>query len=1018
MGAPVEVLELVERFKRNRDSYRLPGYKEAQLRQEFIDPLFESLGWDMANKQGYAEPYKDVIHEDSIKIGADTKAPDYCLRVGGTRKFFVEAKKPAVNVRLESDAAYQLRRYAWSSKLPLSILTNFDVFAVYDCTMKPAQLEHPSNSRVLLVSYEEYDSRWDEIAEVFSRDAVLKGFYDSFATTTKRKRGTAEVDTAFLEDIDSWRAKLAKNLNLRNPNLDAATLNWAVQQTIDRIIFLRISEDRGIEPYGQLRDAVVGKDAYAALGQRFRQADDKFNSGLFHFGTERGREPPDTTTLALSLDGTVLKSIVTNLYYPESPYEFSVLPPEILGQVYEQFLGKTIVLEGGRAKIELRPEVAKAGGVYYTPARIVDRINSTTLEPLLAKADVRAFRSGRSGLRLVDPACGSGSFLLDAYQKVLDWYLASYLVDVARWSKGTAATVREDGRGSWRLTTTERKRILLAHVYGVDIDPQAVEVTKLSLLLKVLEGETQETLAHQLALFHERALPDLTDNIKCGNSLVGPDFLRTHAQGMSNRAKKEVNAFDWVAEFPAIFAAGGFDAVVTNPPWLMAGYYVKPALSYFQAAYATATGKFDLYHLFIEKALQLCSEAGRVGMIVPNKLFHTRAAGALRAALVGSGRLEEIIDFGDVQLFARATNYSCLLFMGSPTTPNVPVRYARSDGALSESGSYDVTTENLRRPTWTFVGTEDESLFARMRSVGRPLHELTRHFGNGVQTGADRVLLVGPGTATKLGLEASGMRSFLRGRDVRRYAVASGRSLVVFPYQAGLERFEIIDEAHLAGWPNLAAYLEGNRGLLEQRVWFGKTAAELAGAWYGLMYVDRPDAFESRHLVTPSLAKRSGFAIDEGSLFATGTAGVLSVVPKAGIAESLEYLLAILNSALLTYYAIAHSPVFRGGYHKFSRAYIESLPIPRVDPDVPADKAVHDQLAGLAIERMQIEDDVRAAKTPHDKIAARRRALETEAAIDGLVFDLYGLSTEEADSIQSAEFARVKPAINAPASHA
>jgi hypothetical protein len=1003
MSAPNVVLELVERFGRNRDTYRQPGYKEAQLRQEFIDPFFEALGWDMSNKQGYAEAYKDVIHEDSLKIGPETKAPDYCLRVGGTRKFFIEAKKPAVNVKMESDAAYQLKRYAWSAKLPLGILTNFDVFAAYDCTKKPAQLEHPSNARLLLVSYVDYASRWAEIADVFSRDAVLKGLFDSFAGAVKAKRGTTEVDSAFLAEIDSWRAALARNLNLRNPRLAADTLNWAVQQTIDRIVFLRICEDRGIEPYGQLRTAVAGKEAYASLGQRFQQADDKFNSGLFHFRQEKGREPPDATTLGLAVDDGVLRSVVADLYYPESPYEFSVLPPDILGQVYEQFLGKTIVVEGGRARVELRPEVAKAGGVYYTPTHIVDRINATTLAPLLADSDVQALWAGKSALRVVDPACGSGGFLLDAYQKLLDWYIAAYVLEIPRWSKGPAATIREDGRGGWRLTTTERKRILLAHVYGVDLDPQAVEVTKLSLLLKVLEGETQETLAQQLALFHQRALPDLGDNIKCGNSLVGPDFIEGFSKGLSAQAKARVNAFDWSAEFPAIFADGGFDALVMNPPWLMAGYYVKPALAYFQSRYTTATGKYDMYYLFIERALRLCSETGRIGMIVPNKMFHTVAAIALREAVAGSQRLEEIVDFGDAKLFARATNYSCLLLLGPPATPARSITYARSDARLNARELFTVDPSDLGRLPWTFTGSAKGAIFGRMRSVSRPLRDLVAHFGNGAQTGADTIYLLDAATAAGLRLEPAGLAPFLRGRDVRRYAVARGRTSVVFPYRSVNNRFVPVDESELAGWPNVEAYLTGHRKRLSSRQWFGKTATELSGAWYGLMYLDHPKAFRSRHLLTPSLANRSSFAIDEGSLFATGTAGVVSVVPRDDISESIEYLLAVLNSTLLTYFAVAHSPIFQGGYYKFSKAYIDDLPIRRIDPNVPADIAIHDRLRALAIERMRIEADVDAATTPHDKLMRVRRASETEAAIDGLVFSLYGLGSEEAEVIRATE---------------
>ena len=153
MPAPALIHELVERFDRNRDAYRSGQYNETQARREFIDPFFEALGWDVNNRQGYAEAYKDVIHEDAIKIGGATKAPDYCFRIGGTRKFFVEAKKPSVKLRDDISAAFQLRRYAWSAKLPLSLLTDFDEFAIYDCRGKPDKSDKPSSGRVLMLDY-------------------------------------------------------------------------------------------------------------------------------------------------------------------------------------------------------------------------------------------------------------------------------------------------------------------------------------------------------------------------------------------------------------------------------------------------------------------------------------------------------------------------------------------------------------------------------------------------------------------------------------------------------------------------------------------------------------------------------------------------------------------------------------------------------------------------------------------------------------------------------------------------
>src|SRR5207302_1099498 len=170
MAAPQLVLELIERYNRNRAAYRSEQYNEARLRIEFLNPFFEALGWDINNRQGYAEAYKDVIYEDAIKIGKATKAPDYCFRIGGTRKFFVEAKKPAVNLKDASEPAFQLRRYAWSAKLPLSVLTDFEEFAIYDCRIKPDQSDKATTARIMYFPYTDYPQRWDEIASIFSRE--------------------------------------------------------------------------------------------------------------------------------------------------------------------------------------------------------------------------------------------------------------------------------------------------------------------------------------------------------------------------------------------------------------------------------------------------------------------------------------------------------------------------------------------------------------------------------------------------------------------------------------------------------------------------------------------------------------------------------------------------------------------------------------------------------------------------------------------------------------------------------
>ncbi len=340
-----KLVELVDRFRTNIDVYKKSAYNEAQVRREFIDPFFEALGWDVSNKQGYAEQYKEVVLEDTIKVERSTRAPDYSFRIGGQRKFFVEAKKPAVNIKEDVSPSYQLRRYAWSAKLPLSIVTDFEELSVFNCQMKPSPADKPGIGRIGYYTFDEYLGKFDALYDIFSKEAILKGSFDRYAQSTKGKKGTAEVDREFLKEIERWRELLAKNIALRNPDVSIYELNYAVQKIIDRIIFLRICEDRGIEPYGQLQTNAEGKGVYTHLLNHFRLAESKYNSGIFDFDT-------DKITGTLTINDRVLKTIVQSLYYPKSPYEFSVLGVEILGNVYEQFLGKVIRLTAGhQAKV-------------------------------------------------------------------------------------------------------------------------------------------------------------------------------------------------------------------------------------------------------------------------------------------------------------------------------------------------------------------------------------------------------------------------------------------------------------------------------------------------------------------------------------------------------------------------------------------------------------------------------------------------------------------------------------------
>jgi len=1072
LKAPKEIIELIDRFGQQLEAYQSDQYNETQLRREFLDPFFKALGWDMDNQAGYAEAYKDVIHEEAIKVGEATKAPDYGFRIGGTRKFFLEAKKPSLEIKEDATAAYQLRRYAWSGQLPLSVLSNFEEFAVYDGRIKPGQNDKASTARVFYCTFRDYVEKWDWICSVFSREAVLKGSFDKFAETSRGKHGTSEVDEAFLAEIEGWRKRFAENLALRNPRLTQRELNFAVQRIIDRIIFLRICEDRGIEDYGRLLALVNGGRIYLRLAKLFEDADARYNSGLFHFRKEAGRhEAPDEFTLGLEIDDKLLRDILRSLYYPDSPYQFSVLSADILGQVYEQFLGKVIRLtEGHRAVVDDKPEVKKAGGVYYTPIYIVDYIVRQTVGKLVEGKTPKQVEK----IKILDPACGSGSFLIGAYQFLLDWHLHFYLADTpAQWARGNKPALVQTSRG-WKLTIDARKRILLNHIYGVDIDAQAVEVTKLSLLLKVLEGETGQALQTILRIFQERALPDLGGNIKCGNSLIGPDFYRqAELPLLTDDEKYRINVFDWRAEFPMIFRSkapaselreasvgeldyttpgvplhgrfsygktkpekiapvarvgpdwqGGFDAVIGNPPYVRIQTLKDSQpreLGFFSQAYTAAgQGNYDIYVVFVERGLQLLSQTGKLGFILPHKFFNAEYGQPLRKLLSARQHVEHIVHFGSNQVFATATTYACLLFLSKAAVPKFTLLQVDALSDWSKTGtaeSGEIPADKLDGNVWNLHLGPVASVLERLSKPGLKLAAVARLFV-GLQTDADdvyileeiarkgtRVQCASVATGCTHWFEASHLKPFLKGSlDVRRYALSGAAKFLIFPYSNSEAGSVLIPpEDYATRFPLTWEYLQENRPRLASRA-----KGTLGTAWYGYVYKKNHLRFEQPKILAPAIAQGACFAWDaEGKFYFVGSGGGggggYGIVLNEGSNWSPLFLLGILNSRLTTFFLKQTSSVFRGGYLALNRQYIGEIPLPAISWSGASRRVSYDRMVALVEQMLSLHRQLAAARSPQEATALDRQVTATDDEIDRLVYQLYGLTDGEITVIEARE---------------
>ncbi|MCW3133290.1 MAG: N-6 DNA methylase [Methanophagales archaeon] len=952
--AKQKLRELVDRFRNNLDVYKKSTYNETQVRREFIDPFFEALGWDVSNKQGFAEQYKEVVHEDVIKVGRSIRAPDYSFRIGGQRKFFVEAKKPAVNIKADVSPSYQLRRYAWSAKLPLSVVTDFEEFSVFDCQIKPSPKDKPGVGRIAYYTFEEYLDKFDEIYDVFSKEAVLKGSFDRYAQSTKGKKGTAEVDSEFLKEIESWRELLAKNIALRNPDVSIYELNYAVQKIIDRIIFLRICEDRGIEPYGQLQTkAVESGDVYMHLLNHFKLAESKYNSGIFDFDA-------DKITPTLSIDDRVLKTIIQSLYYPKSPYEFSVLGVEILGNVYEQFLGKVIRLTAGhQAKVETKPEVKKAGGVYYTPQYIVDYIVKNTVGKLVEGKTPEEI----AGMKILDPACGSGSFLIGAYTYLLQYHLDWYVNNEPKKHKEAVFQVREN---EWYLTTAEKKRILLNNIFGVDIDPQAVEVTKLSLLLKVLEHESRESIDQQVKLGLEGVLPNLVDNIKCGNSLIGSDFYGTGQQErlFDEAEMRRVNVFDWDDErkgFGGIMKRGGFDCVIGNPPWVDIKGMDPELVDYYFRRYSTTQNRMNIYATFIQRSLKILSKSGMFGFITPSSYLTQSSYTKLRKLILENTWIQKLVRLPD-NVFTNVKAETAIVILEKNGTGRTSILLYNRAGAISEISKQTCASEKMfPQKSWLnshrfifniFITENIEQLLRKIESVSLPLQQFCdfslgltpydKYKGHTQQQIKSRVFH----SDYK---KDETFKPLLSGADVSRYRIS-------------WESEEWISYGKWLGAPREQRFFTHPRIIVRQiisgeppRIFAGYTEQEFYNAQIGF-----------------------------------------NLLLKREVNISLKFLLALINSRLMTFY---HRNRFldqsKRVFQKILIQDAKKFPIHTLDFSNPTDKAQHDKLVALVESMLELQRKYHETRIERDKELYERQIKIVDAQIDRLVYDLYGLTEEE-----------------------
>ena len=1083
-----ELHRLVAKFEREFPAVTDPGYSEARLRQDYLDPFIRALGWDLENHAGLIQREREVEIESRTDVAGRAKRADYLFRADTRDRFVCEAKKPRVT--LGPRDAFQAKRYAWNKKVFLALLTDFEDLKIFLVGGKP-HMDSPDVGLWKHWHFRQYPLAAAEIWQLLARENVAAGSIESAIDKLPKRapagRGkarqlylikpdrTRELDTDFLEFLDEARRELASDILKHNDRADILAdgrLNEAVQSILDRLLFIRICEDRDIDTGTRLQSIVEtwqrawdrddGKkhrqdhlrlreeppggenpkletrnpkpeSLWAVVVRHLRALDRRppshvpfFNGNLFkpHFSED------------LLLGDTWLAEFIGKLSDDESPYLFSVIPVEILGSVYERFLGKVVRPHGRGVTIEEKPEVRKAGGVYYTPRYIVDYIVEQTVgrqldeiagqppgsarapravpgalagnieTPGLLSAAPRAAERSSAGarttarggacatgfpaferatraLRLLDPACGSGSFLIRAFERVCEHWQRRFTRRPA--DRKAELCWTDPVTGDVHLTVGLKRQILRDNIYGVDLDGQAVEVTQLSLYLKMLEGEDRTTIQRQRELFKDEPalLPPLQDNIKCGNSLIASDFSLVPEDLL------RVNAFDWETGFRGIMKAGGFDAVIGNPPYIRIQGFPADQIAHFSREYKAATGNYDIYVNFVERGLTLLNATGRLGMILPNKFFRTDYGVGLRSVIAEQNAVARIVDFGASQVF-DATTYTCLLILTKTAATHFEYSTSQaSSAALAATEFSRRAAVSLSAEPWTLVSTEVGQLQAKLKTVGVRLLDLPADMSRGSSTGDDETFVVAPNGHD---IEAGCLRTPLFASDFNRYFFgSSGQWQVIFPYSVEGGHARLREQTEMRKlFPNAYAHLQQNAARLRERKQFRE--------WFGYSAPRNLDLHERAQIAVPLLANGGLFA-----LIPPATHGNLCPMASGGFTITLgetcalrpEYVLGILNSKLMFWFLSCISNVFRGGWITCTKQYFGELPILNLDLTNKPDRVRHDTLVSLVDKMLALVPKLRAATGEKERAVLQNAVASTDRKIDELVYALYALTPEE-----------------------
>jgi len=990
-----QLKSLTDRFATNLQYYKDSKYtyNEHSCRIEFVDPLLKLLGWDVSNNKGLPPHYREVIAEN---YSTKTDRPDYALTLRGVSKLFVEAKKPAIDITNVTEPAYQTRKYGWNANHKIAVLTNFEYLIIYDTTVVPREGDSCSIALFRKFHFTEYCNNYLEISRLISRHSVYSGDFDLYFTCERvcEKSQKQKVDEYFLEDINHWRVALSNELFRKEARYQSLeVLNDVVQDFINRIVFLRICEDRNLPLYHKLKETISDPNQlHEKLSELFQAADKRYNSGLFA-----------GESVIFDLSSNAIVDIIEGLYYPKSPYLFSIIESNLLGKVYELFLTEQLVLTD-KGVISLLPKKDCANrSVVTTPDEIVKYITNKSLERLCKDKSPDEIYL----LRIADIACGSGIFLESAFEYLQNHCIEWYVIHDPK-------NLIEIGNGFYKLSLEEKKKILCSCIYGIDIDVHAVEVAKFSLLVKLIENETSPSVVDSNPI-----LPMLEDNIQHGNSLIDDSDLPKI--GVSDSDYTAVVPFNWTS----INDGNLFDALIGNPPYVSTEglHALVPAIEFdvYKKNYTTAYKQFDKYFLFIERSMNKVKYGGYVCYIVPNKFYKIDSGKMLRQFISTKKLLVSLVDFGDSQLFEDKTIYSSILLLERGKQDCFIYSRVSSPSLLWSGEPYNfvqLDSSLIGEAAWKL--TDDFEILEILQNISTHSTVLESHaeIFNGIQTSAERPVPVYWFSAAEVYTENDNTVTIQRDnkmfviekrilkpyfkptkkaeKGLNSYSILSTDKQIIFPYRPDGTLYDIDDMKKQ--FPGAYSYLSHYFDRLVPKSVSSSGVRDVPNAttdtWYQYGRTQALRAFfNTPKLIVGVLSKEPMYAYDDSDMLIAsgGTAGYCAVSAKHGSPYSLEYIQAWLANPITERIIRVTGSDFEGGFVARGTHILSTLPFVELDFSSKEQKAIYDKVIEATREIYRLGNLLasKPSKLEERSFTHRKRNLITE--VEALISKVYRL---------------------------